>query len=154
MKMRNKLGHFVKGHPQTNTGRTHFKKGKAPNEYSFKKGKAPNKYSFKKGHPKPKNAFKWGEGEKHPRWKGGKMTTKGYLYILEPNHPRANKMGYVKNSVIVMEKKIKRTVRKNEIVHHINNIHLDDRPENLYLCKNRAEHLNMHRYSFKYCSKW
>ena len=43
-----------------------------------------------------------------------------------------------------MECTLGRKLIKKDIVHHINEITWDDRPENLQLT-NRSEHINMHR---------
>ena len=84
-----------------------------------------------------KNAFK--KGSKNPRWKGGrKIDGYGYVHILKPNHPNAIK-GYVREHRLVMEKKIKRYLKKNEVVHHINGIKDDNRIKNLKLMT-RSKH--------------
>lgn len=46
---------------------------------------------------------------------------------------------------ILMEKQIKRELKKSEIIHHINGDKFDNRIKNLYLCHNRSEHINVHR---------
>lgn len=45
----------------------------------------------------------------------------------------------------VMEHKIGRPLKNGEIVHHINLSKLDNRPENLHLCKGCSEHSLIHR---------
>lgn len=62
-------GGFQKGHRQSNTGRTHFKKGIIPHNKGKKLGFIPSS-AFKKGHPKPKNAYKFLNGENHIGWRG------------------------------------------------------------------------------------
>lgn len=73
-------------------------------------------------------------GEKHPNWKGGKITDKnGYIHIKMREHPQSNSIGYIREHRVVMEKKIGRMLKKNEDVHHKNGTKTDNRPENLEL---------------------
>ena len=84
-------------------------------------------------------------GEKNPHWKGGKWKKHGYMIIYKPNHPLCDKKGYIQRSHFVMEKKLGRFLKPKEIVHHINKIRDDDRPENLRLFANNPKHLKFHR---------
>ena len=61
-----------------------------------------------------------------------------------PEHPRANKNGYVKRAILVMEKKLGRPLRKGEIVHHIDGNRTNDRPDNLMLFSSNADHVRFH----------
>ena len=84
-------------------------------------------------------------GENHPSWKGGQTTdTKGYVFITMPNHPRANKRGYVKRARLVAEKTLGRYLYPNEIPHHRNEIKGDDRPENIEVMT-EGKHQSFHR---------
>jgi transposase-like protein len=65
--------------------------------------------------------------------KGYKVKDSGYVCILSPSHPRADKVGYVPEHTLVMEKRIGRYLKENEVVHHINGIKGDNRIENLKL---------------------
>lgn len=85
------------------------------------------------------------KGSKNPRWKGGKLKQAGYIMILCPNHPFSGVKGYVMEHRLIAEKYLKRYLTKKEIVHHINQKRNDNRPENLYLCKNIKEHKFFHR---------
>lgn len=82
-------------------------------------------------------------GENHSRWKGGRIKDRGYIYIKVYGHPYAQKKNYIAESRLVMEKKLGRYLTPNEVVHHINGIHDDNRIENLILFT-RAEHLKKH----------
>ena len=83
--------------------------------------------------------------EKSSNWKGGQYKTKyGYVYVINPTHPLANDLGYVNRSIIVMEKKLKRILKPQEIVHHINGIKDDDRIKNLQLFSSAKEHMKYH----------
>lgn len=83
-------------------------------------------------------------GAKHPRWKSGITLQKGYIVILQPEHPRANCIGYVKRARLVLEEKLGRHLLPKEDIHHINGIKTDDRPENL-IALNHSEHTALHR---------
>ena len=85
--------------------------------------------------------------EKHYNWKGGQYKSfQGYIFILhKQNHLRALNNGYVKKAILITEKKIGRLLTKKEVVHHINGIKDDDRPENLYLFPSNSKHMRYHR---------
>ena len=80
-------------------------------------------------------------GRNHYNWKGGrKKSSDGYVYIHCPNHPRANKDGYIFEHRLVMEKKLGRYLKPKEVVHHINGIKDDNRDKNLGLLPNQGRH--------------
>ena len=79
----------------------------------------------------------------NPNWKGGKRIRQGYWWIRLPWHPKANN-GYVREHRVLMELKIKRFLKDDEVVHHINHDKLDNRLENLHLCS-QSEHKEIHR---------
>jgi hypothetical protein len=84
-------------------------------------------------------------GSESPFWKGGVTIHGGYRVVKLRGHPRADKQGYVKEQVLVLERKIGRHLRPEEIPHHINGIKTDNRPENLQLVRNQAEHMRIHK---------
>lgn len=84
-------------------------------------------------------------GEKSPSWKGGVQYHSGYRYIYMPDHPYRAKELYIGEHRIIMEQHIGRFIKKGELVHHINGDRLDNRIENLYLCRNGKEHTAIHR---------
>jgi len=82
--------------------------------------------------------------EKYSKAKKGilkydKIKKHGYWWIYMPEHHRAVEI-YVKRAILITEKYTNRLLKDGEVVHHINNIKDDDRPENLYICKNASEH--------------
>ena len=90
----------------------------------------------------------WGndrlKGKGNPNFSGGKyIDEKGYVRVLRTDHPFNNK-GYVYEHRLVMEAFIGRFLESGETVHHINEIKLDNRLENLFLTT-VAEHSLIHR---------
>ena len=85
-------------------------------------------------------------GSLNHQWIGGKrFDENGYILVNQKNHPRANSSGYVYEHRLVMEKKIGRYLTRDEVVHHINEIKDDNRPENLMLFSSVAEHQSFHK---------
>lgn len=77
-------------------------------------------------------------------WKEWKTIKKGdYLYAKIPQHPKANKNGYVLEHRVVMENKIGRLLLENEEVHHIDENRHNNSPENLEIMI-RGEHQRFH----------
>jgi hypothetical protein len=74
------------------------------------------------------------KGYKNANWKGGRRYDKdGYILIHSPYHPFCDGDGYVREHRLVMEKYIKRFLKKKEVVHHINENRKDNKIENLEL---------------------
>ncbi len=100
-----------------NTGRTHFKKGRK----AWNKGKRMQKI-------------------------GRKRLSAGYREIYLPKHHLASKLGYVAEHRLIMERYIKRPLKSEEVVHHINGKRADNRINNLMLFKNQSEHQKFRHY--------
>lgn len=73
-------------------------------------------------------------GANNPSWKGGrKRDSGGYIRVYQPEHPNSDQKGCVSEHRLVMEKRIKRLLLKEETVHHINGIKDDNHIRNLEL---------------------
>lgn len=85
-------------------------------------------------------------GPDHTNWKGGTYRhSGGYVYQYAPEHPdAASAKGYVLQHRLVMELKLGRPLLAHEIVHHVNEVKDDNRPENLELT-NRSLHMQGHK---------
>ena len=80
-------------------------------------------------------------GSNNYRWKGGrKINRAGYVMLLMPDHPNAykekrgdgeKKGRYVLEHRVVMSEILGRPLDRWDIIHHMNGIKTDNRPENL-----------------------
>lgn len=73
------------------------------------------------------------KGELNSQWKGGRVKIGDYWYLRKPNHPNAQKSGYIAEHVFLMSQHLGRPLEKGEVVHHINEDKEDNRIENLKL---------------------
>lgn len=81
-------------------------------------------------------------GEQRRHYK--KKHTAGYTLVYIPDHPAADRCGYVLEHRAVMEFYLGRFLSQDEVVHHKNSNKKDNRIENLSVVT-RAEHINLHR---------
>lgn len=79
-------------------------------------------------------------GENHWHWEGGTWKD-GYIRVFKPDYHRANSRGYVLEHILVWEEYHKRQLLKGYIIHHLNGIKSDNRPQNLVAMKN-GEHVH------------
>ena len=68
-----------------------------------------------------------------------RLTTRGYVEIWKPDHPMAQKSGYMMEHRFVMAEHLGRMLEPREVVHHINEDRTDNRIENLELM-GKSEH--------------
>jgi len=84
--------------------------------------------------------------EKHHNWKGGRRIAKdGYIHHLIPDHPNANKKGYVSEGRLILENILCDYLPTNSIVHHFNGDVQDNRPENLMYFDCQGSHTSHHQ---------
>ena len=82
--------------------------------------------------------------EEHPSWKGGRYEQGGYVFVYQPDHPRAQTNGYVLEHVLVAEKALGRALPTGAVIHHVNEDRSDNRGCNLVICT-RAYHALIHQ---------
>jgi hypothetical protein len=111
----------------------------------------------KMGVPTRKAAKRNQTRAKNSTWKGGRVLCarvkrqrgerasfgNGYFYLLLPDHPNANKGGYVAEHIAVWTAHAGRPIRDGEMIHHINLNKHDNRIENLAMTT-AAEHALWH----------
>ena len=142
------------GHPQTNTGKTWFKKG----HKSGMTGRYHSDITKRKiglAHKGIKLSKKWRKNISNglkgfPHFKkhtmGRYKNSQGYILLYKPNHPHlTDNRGYVFEHRLIMEKHLGRYLKPEEVVHHINEIRDNNQIENLMLFKNIGYHWSYHR---------
>jgi ribosomal protein S27E len=88
--------------------------------------------------------------ERNGNWTGGvRLHGDGYIEVLllrdDPFYAMANHDGYVMEHRLVMARYVGHTLKKEEVVHHINSDRTDNRIENLLLFPNKWNHLQFHQ---------
>ena len=84
-------------------------------------------------------------GSSNPKWKGGQTTDgRGRTLLHRPDHPSANKWGYVYRYRILVEESIGRFLTSDEIVHHKDGDKSNDAIENLEIMS-QSNHIAEHR---------
>jgi hypothetical protein len=75
---------------------------------------------------------------------GGHTSIVGdYRWELCPDHPGANMWGFVPQHQLAAERKIGRYLRSGEVVHHDDEVKLNNDPENLFVMT-RSAHQSLH----------
>lgn len=149
-------------HIQTNTGRTHFKKGFIPWNKGLKtkitkkmilshirkKGvslRKPDNFSetMRKVNPPRGRKIQY-----HGSCKEERVWRKGYVMVYKPSHPSSRKSppdyGYIPEHRMAIEDNIGRSLKKDECVHHVDGDKSNNAIENLILCKNSSDHIRIH----------
>lgn len=85
------------------------------------------------------------KGELHPKYKGKFFDSGGYVMVYSPNHPNRDGNNDVREHRLVAEKCLGRYLTSKEVIHHINEIRDDNRPENLYLFACNKDHYDHHK---------
>lgn len=95
-------------------------------------------FSVKKGKRKPKfcSLQCFGKNQKKPF-----IIKKGYLKILLPDHPRADKKGYVFEHIVIMERFLGRMIERPEEIHHIDGNRANNLISNLILYPDHKTHM-------------
>jgi len=89
--------------------------------------------------------YQWRKNIKnHPHWKGGKVIMWDYEFTKNPKHPYTSVTGYVKTARLIMERKLKRYLNPEEVVHHIDGTRTNNKITNLMLFENKSEHIKHH----------
>lgn len=85
-------------------------------------------------------------GSENPNWKGGRVRlVNGRVAVYCPGHPLAtlHKRTYALRYRLVAAAMLGRSLRADEVVHHLNGDPTDDRPENLMVLT-QADHARGH----------
>lgn len=70
-------------------------------------------------------------GKISPNYKGGRIIYNGCVYILTPDHPRANQNGYVRGSILAYEQHHRCCILSWTVMYHRDDDRLNDSPSNL-----------------------
>jgi len=83
-------------------------------------------------------------GKRGHRWKGGRRRNQdGYIIIYNPDWRTNGRRKYQFEHRLVMEQSVGRMLESDELVHHVNGIKDDNRPENLTILSRKTHYGNV-----------
>lgn len=102
---------------------------------------------------------RWWSGKNHYKWKGGrKLHSEGYVYVMQKDHPCADRFGYVLEHRILVERHLLKTnpfsehitiidgiptLKRSVVIHHKNGVKHDNRIRNLLILSSQSEHMKL-----------
>lgn len=69
---------------------------------------------------------------------------KNYKFVRNPSHPNSYGTGFMYEHVLVASENLGRPLKKGECVHHVDNNHLNNSPENLIVFRTNSDHIKFH----------
>ena len=87
-----------------------------------------------------------GKRELNNNWRGGKrISSRGYVHIYMPDHPKAMSNGYIGEHILVCERILGKQLPLLAVPHHVNGKKDNNLPSNLVICENDQYHKLLHR---------
>ena len=74
--------------------------------------------------------YQFREPQFHPKWKGGRQESGGYIHIYMPDYPQSRN-GYIAEHILIWEQAHGKPLPKGWVIHHLNGIKTDNRISNL-----------------------
>ena len=121
--MRDEKGRILRGHEVPSETRRKMSEAQKGHKVSLRTRRKISKAKSGK-----KNYFFGRTLEKNHNWNGGKCISYGYIRIYQ-GHGK-----YRPEHCLIAEEALGRPLRQDEVVHHINGIRDDNRPQNLLVC--------------------